>query len=302
MKSLRLEWPTLGLVCLAYAGWFLGGWLIYPLAPWAGVGLMILCTALHASLVHEACHGHPTRLGWLNEALVTANPGLVWPYRRFRRLHLQHHSDDRLTDPFDDPESFYRAAWWYAGLHPALQRLLGWSNTVIGRLVIGPPMSTVALLAGDIAKVRRGGRDVALAWGIHLVGLVPVLAVVTQVFAIPLWLYALAVAWPAMSIIMLRSFAEHRWHESPEGRTIIVERSPLAFLFLNNNLHLVHHSYPGVAWYRLPALYRAEVEAWRQRNDGYVFGCYWHLLRAYLFHAKEPIAHPAWHRDRAGVE
>lgn len=298
MKSLRLEWPTLGLIVAAYAGWFLAGWLVYPVAPWAAVTVMIVCTALHASLVHEACHGHPTRSGALNEALVAANPGLVWPYRRFRRLHLQHHADDRLTDPFDDPESFYRAAWWYDGLHRGLQGVLAWSNTLVGRLVIGPPMSSVALIAGDIGAIRRGARDVAVAWLLHGLGLVPVVAVIVLIFDIPLWAYALLVAWPATSIIMLRSFAEHRWHETPEGRTIIVERSPLAFLFLYNNLHLVHHSHPGAPWYRLPALYRAQAEDWRRRNDGYVFTCYWHLVRTYLFRPKEPVAHPAWRRDR----
>jgi fatty acid desaturase len=36
--------------------------------------------------------------------------GLVWPFRRFKALHLRHHADERLTDPFDDPESYYLGA------------------------------------------------------------------------------------------------------------------------------------------------------------------------------------------------
>ena len=26
-------------------------------------------------------------------------------------MHLRHHADERLTDPFDDPESYYQALW-----------------------------------------------------------------------------------------------------------------------------------------------------------------------------------------------
>ena len=36
--------------------------------------------------------------------------GLFYPFRRFKGLHLTHHNDERLTDPYDDPESYYRSA------------------------------------------------------------------------------------------------------------------------------------------------------------------------------------------------
>ena len=230
---------------------------------------------------------------------MTPNPGLIWPFRRFRKLHLQHHADDRLTDPFDDPESFYRAAWWYDGLPRIVRAVLAFSNTLLGRLVLGPPLGAIALLAGDL---RQFNRQIALAWTLHVIGLVPVLWCVTELFEMSLWLYLLVVVWPSAAVISLRTFAEHRWHETPDGRTIIVERSPLAFLFLNNNLHLVHHSHPSVAWYRLPTLYRAKADVWRARNQGYVFRCYWPLLRAYFLKPKEPVSHPVWHRRQASLD
>ena len=63
----------------------------------------------------------------------------------------------------------------------------------------------------------------------------------------------------ALSILNLRTFAEHQAHEAPGGRTVIVEASPVfGLLFLNNNLHYVHHENPRVPWYKLPALYRAQ--------------------------------------------
>jgi len=101
------------------------------------------------------------------------------------------------------------------------------------------------------------------------------------------------VCWPALSLMSLRSFAEHRWNETPEGRTIIVEHSPLSWLFLHNNLHLVHHYHPKEPWYKLPALYKNNREKWLKRNDGYVYKNYLELWKAYAFKPKEPVIHPA---------
>ena len=80
------------------------------------------------------------------------------------------------------------------------------------------------------------------AWELHAAGLIVVIAVVTFGFGMPFWLYLLVPAWFGQSLIAIRTFAEHQWSERPDGRTIIVERSPLSLLFLNNNLHLVHHA------------------------------------------------------------
>ena len=102
--------------------------------------------------------------------------------------------------------------------------------------------------------------------------------------------------WLGQSLISVRTFAEHQWSERPEGRTIIVERSPLSFLFLNNNLHFVHHKSPTVAWYRLPKLFRDRRDEWVRMNNGYVFPNYFALLKAYAFKAKEPVVHPVLRR------
>ena len=61
---------------------------------------------------------------------------------------------------------------------------------------------------------------------------------------------------------MIRTYLEHQAAEETEARTVIVERGgPFALLFLNNNLHAVHHERPSVPWYRIPAIYRAERAA-----------------------------------------
>ena len=55
---------------------------------------------------------------WINEAFVFLPIGLVWPYRRFKSIHLRHHADERLTDPLDDPESYYQALWQHESCPP----------------------------------------------------------------------------------------------------------------------------------------------------------------------------------------
>jgi fatty acid desaturase len=75
-----------------------------------------------------------------------------------------------------------------------------------------------------------------------------------------------------------------------------VERSPLAFLFLNNNLHLVHHKMPTVAWYELPRFFRARREEWIRLNDNYYYPNYWARLKDFAFRPKEPVVHPVLRR------
>jgi fatty acid desaturase len=67
-------------------------------------------------------------------------------------------------------------------------------------------------------------------------------------------------------------------------------------LFLNNNLHVVHHMHPRTAWYRLPALYRSRKDHYLRRNGGYFYASYGQVLRQYFLTPKDPVAHPLWRR------
>ena len=289
---MRIEWPTLALIIGCYWVWGLAGWLLWPLAPAVALAIMALMAAFHSSLVHECLHGHPTRRRALNEALVAMPLSLIYPYRRYRATHLAHHHDERLTDPFDDPESYYKARWRHAQMPGWLRAVLALNNTMLGRIVLGPVLGAAGFLAGEARLLLAGARGVRLAWALHALALVPVLAAIWTM-GIPFWLYVLAVVWPGLSLISIRTYAEHRWHETPEGRTIIVEGSPLSWLFLNNNLHIVHHQLPQAPWYALPRLYRERRDHWQALNGGYVYDNYWQLFRAHALRAKEPVVHPA---------
>lgn len=291
----RIEWPTLALIIACYGLWGLAGALIWPVLPALALLVMAVLAALHSSLVHENLHGHPTRNRLVNEALVALPLSLIYPYRRYRATHLAHHADPQLTDPLEDPESYYKAAWAHERMPAWLQRLLVINNTMIGRIVLGPVLGAGGFLAQEARLFRANAPGVRRAWSLHLLGLVPVIALVSS-FGIPLWLYVAAVVWPSLSLIAIRTFAEHRWHDAPEGRTIIVENAVLSWLFLNNNLHIVHHQTPSAPWYILPRLYAARRAHWHKLNKGYVYRNYWQLLRAYGLRPKEPVAHPVLQR------
>jgi fatty acid desaturase len=290
-----IEWPTVALIAGCYGAWLVIGLYGWSVSAVATIGLMALPVALHSSLMHEASHGHPTRKGIANEFLVGLPLGLFWPYRRFKALHLRHHADERLTDPFDDPESYYRALWQYRELPVSMRAVLDFNNTMVGRILIGPALATIGFIIGEWRLLRTGDRGVQRAWLHHAAGLVIVLPVALFVFAMPFWAYLVAV-YLGHSIITIRTFAEHQWSERPDGRTVIVEHSPFALLFLNNNLHLVHHKMPSVAWYRLPAMFRERREEWLRLNEGYAYRGYLDLFRAYAFRRKEEVVHPALRR------
>lgn len=293
-----VEIPTLGLVLADYAALWLALTLLPPLSLWLAVPVVAVLLALHSSLQHEVLHGHPFRSLALNEALVWLPVGLCIPYRRFRDTHLAHHRDERLTDPHDDPESNYVDPDVWARWGRVRRQIHLFNNTLAGRMLIGPMLSEIAFVAEDLAAVRAGQSAVALAWLHHLAGLAVVLWLLTLT-PMPLWAYA-AAAYGAFSILKIRTFAEHRAHEEAPMRSVLVEdRGPLAFLFLNNNLHIVHHSHPGVPWYRLPRLYARNRAEYLHRNGGYLYRSYGQLFRAHFLRRKDPVPHPLW-RGRGG--
>lgn len=291
-----IEWPTVCLILFCYGAWFAIGFLLRPSYPLLALAILPFILALQSSLMHEVSHGHPTRNARINEAFVFLPIGMVWPFRRFKTIHLRHHADERLTDPLDDPESYYQALWMHEELPPTMKLLLKINNTMVGRFILGPLLSSVGFFIDDAKQILAGDKVIRKAWLLHAIGLAVVVPIVTFGFGIPLWLYILVPVWLGQSLISIRTYAEHQWSEHPEGRTVIVERSPLSFLFLNNNLHFIHHKSPTIAWYRLPKLFRERREEWLRMNNGYAYPNYFAMLKAHAFKAKEPVVHPVLRR------
>jgi fatty acid desaturase len=300
-RALReAEWPTLGLLAACYGLWGLAVFWLPQVSLWLAVPLAGWAIAQHASLQHEAIHGHPFRDARLNAALVFPALSLVIPYDRFRDSHLAHHQDAVLTDPYDDPESNYMAERDWSSIPGWLRTVLRANNTLAGRLLLGPVVGQVFWVLSDLRLVRAGDRRVIAGWLRHLPAAAVTLAVVLA-SPMPVWAYLVA-AYLGLSLLKIRTFLEHQAHEKARGRTVIIEdRGPLALLFLNNNLHVVHHMHPRVPWYRLPELYRANRARYLGVNEGYRYGSYLEIFGRYLLRAKDPVPHPLLRREAASA-
>lgn len=294
-----VEWPTLLLIALTYGGLAVLMWSFHALPWWLVMPLAGYLIALHGSLQHEALHGHPTRNGLLNELLVFVNPSIWFPYRRYRKLHLIHHNDDNLTDPSLDPESYYMLPDDWARLAAPLRLLYTLNNTLAGRMVMGPIIGTVRFWPAEFREIIGGNREIAKAWALHAVAVAIVLVYAIFVGGIAVWQYLLFFAWPGIGFSLIRSFCEHQAVHDLGERTIIVESAPVfSLLFLNNNLHVAHHTRPQLAWYKIPAYYRAEREALIAKNHGYLMHGYREIFWRYFLTPKEPVVypHPEWLR------
>jgi fatty acid desaturase len=291
----RIEWITLGLIVACYGGW------IATLFGLTQISLLLACVAamvvgaLHSSLTHEVLHGHPFRSKALNEATMFLPLTLFIPYCRFRDTHLAHHRDSNLTDPYDDPESNFQDPQVWADMPGWKQVVMRINNTLLGRILIGPAIGQICFTVTDWRAIRAGDRSVLHAWLLHLPGLAIVLWVVA-LSAMPVWVYVVS-AYGALGVLKIRTFLEHRAHEKSRARTVIIEdNGPLAWLFLYNSLHVVHHMHPGAPWYSLPSLYRAGRARYQACNDAYVYRSYAEIFRKYFLRAKDPVPHPLWPR------
>jgi len=289
-----LEWPTLVLLVICYALWALG-------TTWAsgfwlplGMALVVFSAALHSSLTHEALHGHPFRNPVLNAALVFPALSLAVPYLRFRDTHLAHHRESILTDPYDDPESNFMDPGAWAGLPRWMRAVLRVNNTLAGRMALGPLIGTLVFIRSDLRAIRDGDRRVLAGWLWHLPAMGIVIVWMAGFGQMPVWAWLVS-TYTALSVLKVRTFLEHRADQDAAGRTVIVEdRGLLALLFLNNNLHMVHHMHAMVPWYRLPRLYRADRDRYLSRNGGYRYTSYGQIFCKYLWRAKDPVPHPLW--------
>ncbi len=288
-----IEWPTLALAPLIYGAFGLLTWNHEVIPWWLVVPLAGYLLTWHGSLQHEVVHGHPTRWPLLNEALVFPSLWLWLPFRLYRQQHLTHHRDEDLTDPQRDPESYYVTRQTWGRLGPLTRGLLTFHNSVAGRLLLGPLYSWARLYLEEAARLAKGDTRHLGIWLLHGLAVAPVLIWVIAVCGIGFFEYLLLFVYPGISLTLLRSFLEHRARDKVAERVAVVEAGPLlSLLYLNNNLHAVHHAEPSMAWYRLPAYYRAHRRDILADNEGYLYQGYHQVIGRYLLRPKEPVLHP----------
>lgn len=286
------EWPTWCLIAVLYGGWLLAAGAFDTLGPLAATSLLALLSCWFMSLQHELLHGHPTRSARLNRLFGLA-PLAVWvPYDLYRESHLAHHRDELLTEPGHDPESNYLHADAYRRL-TVWGRAARWSQrTLLGRLLFGPLLVIVPLWLDIVRRPLRGDFRHSRSWVEHLGLLGALLWALDEHAGIGPLRYLLLVAYPAMSLALLRSFYEHRPADRPAHRIAINEAGwGWRLLYLNNNYHAVHHTEPSLAWFRIRAAWLADRAGYLQRNGAFLVPGYGHLLRRHLL---KPIDSPVF--------
>lgn len=292
-RAARIEWPSVAL-CAGVYGAFLLLTLCHAALPWPLVCIAgALLLALHSSMQHEFLHGHPTRWRRVNRALAFPPLSLWVPFDTYRRTHLIHHHDDQLTDPYDDPETYYWSAGGWERLGPMGRLFLRVHSTLAGRLLFGPAWAAGRFLAGEVRALRAGDRRARRVWAWHLLGVAAVLFWVVAICGMNPLFYVFGIVYPGTSVLLLRSYAEHRAEHDVFERTAIVENAPIfGFLFLYNNLHVVHHRWPTLPWYVLPGLYKRHRAALIAENGGLVYDGYADVARRYLFAPHHVVVHP----------
>lgn len=295
VRALWERWalPTWGVAIAVYASFVLLTLKFQVLPQWFTVPSLAFVLTWHGSLQHETIHNHPTRWHGVNIALGWTPLALWLPYAIYRETHLRHHraGRDDLTHPEHDPESYYAAAGTLASCPPIHRATLRFNRTLAGRLVLGPAIVVLRLWHREL--FRRSDRHRVNLWLRHGAGVAIVLGWVGGVCGISLPLYALAVVYPSISLALLRSFVEHRAASDPQHRTAVVEAHPFwALLFLNNQLHVVHHLRPEAPWYELPRVWRDLAPA-TEIAPGLLFrGGYAEIVHKYLFRPFISVEHP----------
>jgi fatty acid desaturase len=290
-KFKQYDGPTWLVAIVLYSAWFALVW-FNAILPWyviLPVGAYL--TAWHFSLQHEAIHSFRGVPRWLSFAAVFPPLGLWFPFPLYRKSHRTHHRDEDLTVPGVDTESYYvrQADWARLG---SLQRgVLLFNQTLCGRLTIGPLIRLRTLVTKEIARVKSGDRSHLPHWAIHIVAVGVLFWFISGVCRFPWWQYVLLVAYPGMSLGLLRAFYEHRAAIDAAERTASVESNfVFGMLFLYNNLHVAHHLHPAMPWYEIPRHYRENRGELLQGNGQYVFTGYGELARRFMF---TPVFHPS---------
>jgi fatty acid desaturase len=289
-----IEIPTLALTAVIYGSWLALTWSWTDLPLWLSLPAAAWLLAWHNSLQHEAVHGHPTGRPALDAAIAGVPLGLWLPFPIYRATHLAHHGTAFLTDPFDDPESYYVDGEAWRRMSPARRWVLGAMQTAAGRMILGPPVVVLRFLASEARLVARGDLARIRIWAVHAAASAAVLAWVVGVCGIPVWLYVAGLVYPGLALTLLRSFIEHRPAGEQVARSALVEAGPLmSLLYLNNNLHALHHAAPQIAWYQLPSVYRETRDALLRRNGGFRYAGYLEVLCRFALRAKDsPVASP----------
>jgi fatty acid desaturase len=292
-KFRQFDGPTWVVAVVLYSLWFLLIWFNAVLPWWVIMPAGAYLLAWHFSLQHEAIHAFRGVPAWLRFAVVFPPLGLWFPFPLYRKSHTTHHRDVQLTVPGVDTESYYvrRADW--ERMSGARRALLTFNQTMAGRLLIGPALRLWIMIDRETGRVRKGDFTHLAHWAVHVAAVAALFWFISGVCRMPWWQYCLLVAYPGLSLGLLRAFTEHRAAEDSQERTASVESNVLfGMLYLYNNLHVAHHLKPTMPWYDIPEYYRTNRAELLKGNGHFVYRGYADLAKRWMFVPVFSPVHP----------
>ncbi|MCO4744755.1 MAG: fatty acid desaturase [Proteobacteria bacterium] len=244
--------PTL-LLAIAVGVGHVGIWLAVAGGLPLWVGLVVNTVLAYAAFtpIHEAVHGNVGGgRAWLDRLVGwTLSPMLLGAFPTFKLIHLRHHG--HTNHPEKDPD------FWVAGSNPLSIVLRCWTLLPHYYLqILGP-------LRSERATQKVLGQTLAMVVLMALAG-AALTAVGLGTEVVALWLVP---AWLASGVLALVfDWLPHVPHAA-RGRyvdTRAIVLPGLEWLTFWQSLHLVHHLYPRVVFYRYGVVFRAireEAEA-----------------------------------------
>lgn len=248
LRAPKIAWGTVALVAALGALWSFAlasallGWL-----PLAGSTLVAtLATYAAFTGMHEAAHlslGRDRRLSMLAGELCATV--LLVRFQAFRQVHLRHH---RFTnEPHKDPDR-------WTGIGPRWQRPFRWATTDLNYY-----------REFNARELRIPMWQDALSWG----SLIALVAALVGLFVSGHgWAFVWAWLVPARIALFLSAYvADYVPHMRPHGppksdhryrHTAVIRGRGLGVLLLGHDLHLVHHLYPAVPFYRCARIWRVQ--------------------------------------------
>jgi fatty acid desaturase len=288
----RHDGPTWLVALVLYGSWAALLWFHETLTWWVVAPVGTYLVAWHFSLQHEAIHSFRSAPKWLRWAVVMPPLGLWLPFPLYYEAHRKHHQNTHLTEPGVDTESFYTRKADWAQRSAVRRALLTAIQTLAGRVLIGPLLRLEKLA---LREFTRGKLDHVPHWIVHAILVAALFWYISGIVGMKWWQYVLFIAWPAFGLGWVRSFIEHRYGVRPGERTGVIESNWFwSLLFLNNNLHAVHHLFPKMPWWRIPAYWRAHRAQVLAHNGNYVFSGYGAIARAWLLKPVFLPPHPRW--------
>ena len=241
-----IAWPTLVFFVAVVAAWVAVGVL-----AWRGVlgwgptlGLQTLLAYLVFTPLHEASHGNiagrDKRLRTLEELVgwLSGIP-LLAPYSAFRKLHLEHHA--HTNDEEKDPD------FWVAGT-------TRWAT--FWRCLTILPHYYWRIFWGAVRSPLARDSSVLVTVAVYGILIVALTVAGHGAWVLTAWVGPAILATTVLAFVF--DWLPHQPHRerSRYGNSRILLFPGLGVLLTNQNLHLVHHLYPRIPFYRYGTFFR----------------------------------------------